>query len=352
MCAGAGQLGAEGRCARANGNTVLHRPQDGLVIVAAIQHILKDHCFCFGCGASGNSPQEGHSRCTGTNAIRREVIITRAGGDALLHCPVDRFLIVAALRHIDEYSCLGVAVCLHKDYLDGVIFRDILEGVGLHRAHALTIHQHLGYGVALVRGDGEGLIPSVTDGGPAGGRDRAVQTGDRPDGVVGVAATAATAATAADVGPVGVHSGVFIEYSSGRDLRAAACRGVPAVKAVSAAVGGGGQRGQLLIGGSHTADRGCAAVAVKGDGELGGDWCVGLMLVARHPNGHLLNFLCGLPRLCGAVVLHYELQTIGGLRREHLVHDTRVAAELVAVRGGNKGNGAFVHLIRIERGSC
>ena len=76
------------------------------------------------------------------------------------------------------------------------------------------------------------------------------------------------------------------------------------------------------------------------------------MLVARHPNGHLLDFLCGLPHLCGAVVLHYELQTIGGLRGEHLVHDARVATELVAVHGGNKGNGAFVHLIRIERGSC
>jgi len=28
-----------------------------------------------------------------------------------------------------------------------------------------------------------------------------------------------------------------------------------------------------------------------------------------------------------------------------------VTCELVAVHGGNKGNGAFVHLIRIERGS-
>ena len=77
------------------------------------------------------------------------------------------------------------------------------------------------------------------------------------------------------------------------------------------------------------------------------------MLVARYPNGHLLDFLCcGLPHLFGAVVLHYELQPIGGLRGEHLVHDARVSAELVAVRGGNKGNGAFVHLIRIEHGSC
>ena len=56
MCARTGQLRAEGCCARANGNLVLRSPQDSLVIVAALRHILKGHYFCFGCGASGNSP--------------------------------------------------------------------------------------------------------------------------------------------------------------------------------------------------------------------------------------------------------------------------------------------------------
>ena len=75
-----------------------------------------------------------------------------------------------------------------------MILRDILEGVGLHSTHALAVHQHLGYGVALIRGDGEGLVSAVTDGGPSGGRDGAVRAGRCLNGVVGVVPTATTAA--------------------------------------------------------------------------------------------------------------------------------------------------------------
>ena len=77
------------------------------------------------------------------------------------------------------------------------------------------------------------------------------------------------AATAADVGPVGVDGGICRKYGIRRDLCAAALIGVPAVEAVTAASGGAGQRGQLLVGGGHANDRGRTAVAVKGDDELG-----------------------------------------------------------------------------------
>ena len=59
-----------------------------------------------------------------------------------------------------------------------------------------------------------------------------------------------------------------MEYGIRRDLYAAALFGVPAVEAVLA-LGCAGQRGQLLIGGGHAADRGRTAVSVKGDDELG-----------------------------------------------------------------------------------
>ena len=59
-----------------------------------------------------------------------------------------------------------------------------------------------------------------------------------------------------------------MEYGIRRDLCAAALFGVPAVEAVLA-LGCAGQRGQLLIGGGHVADRGRTAVSVKGDDELG-----------------------------------------------------------------------------------
>ena len=42
-----------------------------------------------------------------------------------------------------------------------MVSADILKGVGLHRAHVLAVDQHLGDGVALIRGDGEGLIPAL-----------------------------------------------------------------------------------------------------------------------------------------------------------------------------------------------
>ena len=156
-----------------------------------------------------------------------------------------------------------------------MILRNILEGVGFHSTYILAIHQHLGYIVALVRGDGEGLIPSVTNRNPFGGRDRAVRIRACLDGMVGAAAAAAT--TAAGIRPVGVHGGVFIEFSIGRDHRAAVCRGVPAVKAVSAAVGGFGQLGQLFVNGFHAVNGGRAAIAIEGDGVL-----LPLMVIALH----------------------------------------------------------------------
>ena len=77
------------------------------------------------------------------------------------------------------------------------------------------------------------------------------------------------AATAAGIRPVGVDGGICREYGIRRDLCASALFGVPAVEAMLAS-GGAGQRGQLLIGGGHAADRGRTAVFVKGDDELGG----------------------------------------------------------------------------------
>ena len=57
------------------------------------------------------------------------------------------------------------------------------------------------------------------------------------------------------------------------NLSAAVLFGVPAVKAVAAAAGGSGQRGQLLAGGGHGTVSGPTAVAVKGNG-------VGLIFMA------------------------------------------------------------------------
>ncbi len=42
-----------------------------------------------------------------------------------------------------------------------VVLAHILEGVGVHRAHGLTVHEHIGYAPARIRRDGEGLVASL-----------------------------------------------------------------------------------------------------------------------------------------------------------------------------------------------
>ena len=107
---------------------------------------------------------------------------------------------------------------------------DILKGVGLHRADALAIDLHVGDGIARIRGDGEGLVSSLADADAAGGRDRAIHTSGRLDGVVGV--------TAAGEGGIGGH----VQFSAGERSESAFCCAVACHKAVCRA---GRQAGEL-----------------------------------------------------------------------------------------------------------
>ena len=67
---------------------------------------------------------------------------------------------------------------------DGVVGGDILKGVAVHRAHALAVHQHVGDGIALLGGDGEGLGRALLHGHLTGGGDGAALTGGGGDGVL------------------------------------------------------------------------------------------------------------------------------------------------------------------------
>ena len=67
---------------------------------------------------------------------------------------------------------------------NGVVGGDILEGVAVHRAHALAVHQHIGDGVALLGGDGEGLGRALLHGHRTGRGDGAALTGGGGDGVL------------------------------------------------------------------------------------------------------------------------------------------------------------------------
>ena len=67
---------------------------------------------------------------------------------------------------------------------NGVVGGDILEGVAVHRAHALAVHQHVSNGIALLGGDGEGLGRALLHGHLTGGGDGAALTGGGGDGVL------------------------------------------------------------------------------------------------------------------------------------------------------------------------
>ena len=127
----------------------------------------------FGCGASSGAPQEGHGLRTGADAIRGEMGIIGSLGNAVFHCPIHSVLIIAAGGYIHKHAGLGVAVGFHKDDLDGMGSADILKGVGLHRADALAVDLDVGDSIALVWGDGKGLIPALADADIAGGRNGA-----------------------------------------------------------------------------------------------------------------------------------------------------------------------------------
>ena len=67
---------------------------------------------------------------------------------------------------------------------NGVVGGDILEGVAVHRAHALAVHQHVGNGIALGGGDGKGLGRALLHGHLTGGGNGAALTGSGGDGVL------------------------------------------------------------------------------------------------------------------------------------------------------------------------
>ena len=77
----------------------------------------------------------------------------------------------APQRKIAAVSGAGAGSALDEDDLDGMGSADILKGVGLHRADALAVDLDVGNSIALIRGDGEGLIPALADADIAGGRE-------------------------------------------------------------------------------------------------------------------------------------------------------------------------------------
>ena len=83
--------------------------------------------------------------------------------------PLYRVVIVCALGKINKW-----VRSLFKAGLDGVILRDILEGIRCHSTHIRSVNQHTRHNIASARCNGKGLIRSGLDGNAAVGRDCAI----------------------------------------------------------------------------------------------------------------------------------------------------------------------------------
>ena len=68
--------------------------------------------------------------------------------------------------------------------VDGVVRRDIGEGVVIHRADRHTVYEHNSNLISGISMNQECLIAAARDGDRAGRIDRAVGAGSRGDGVV------------------------------------------------------------------------------------------------------------------------------------------------------------------------
>ena len=178
---GAIRVGAECRVAGSLGDLLPDCPQNRVCIVVGGLHVGKgiDGIACRGLL---RTPQEGHSLCAGAGGIGTERGVAGTLGDAVLRCPIHGVFIITAGGNIHKHAGLRAAV-LHEDNLDGMGFADVLEGVGLHCTDAVAVDFDVGNGVALVRGNGEGLIGSLADADIAGGGDGAAGSGNCLDGV-------------------------------------------------------------------------------------------------------------------------------------------------------------------------
>lgn len=62
------------------------------------------------------APQEGHDLGAGAGLVRCKEAIANAAGDAVLHRPLDGFVVIGVVRHVIEE--VENAVVLHKGRLD------------------------------------------------------------------------------------------------------------------------------------------------------------------------------------------------------------------------------------------
>ena len=94
LSAGAGGVRPEQRRGSAGGDALLHGPGHGLTVITVPVHVRERGRFVLRRGLTGVSPQEGHDLRSGADLIGTEARRGDAGGDLLLHRPEDGAVII------------------------------------------------------------------------------------------------------------------------------------------------------------------------------------------------------------------------------------------------------------------
>lgn len=125
----AGSIRGKGSRAGATGDTLLHGPQNRVIVVHAAVHVGERVRGGHRLRRTGGPPEECHHLRAGAAHVRAEGRGAGALGHAVLHGPQDSIIVVRAGGHVGEHRGLRLGLNLRKGGLDSDLRSGHLKGV-------------------------------------------------------------------------------------------------------------------------------------------------------------------------------------------------------------------------------
>ena len=151
---GTGIVGRELAAAGTGGDAVVHRPQHGLIVIRTRIHIHEGIVIGLGSGLAHGTPQEGDHLCSGAGILRGELAVAGTGGDTILHRPQHGCVEVIGFRHIHEGILIYRTTAAAVQAVPGVTQR---IGVSIHPLRAAEDTGKGGEAALGTGGFGDGL---------------------------------------------------------------------------------------------------------------------------------------------------------------------------------------------------
>ena len=92
--AGARSVRVERRAGSAGGDAVLHSPENRLIIIGGGAHVRERIACALRSRSALRAPEEGDDMRTRALAVRAEGAVGIAGGNVVLHCPEDCLIVI------------------------------------------------------------------------------------------------------------------------------------------------------------------------------------------------------------------------------------------------------------------